>query len=401
LRCTGAAATPRSPDAAWFDPPAADPSRKIKLAYVAGDYREHATSYLIADVIEQHDRSRFEVVGVSFGPSEESPMATRMRSAFDQFLEVRSYSDLVIAELMRNAGIDIAIDLVGFNQYARMGIFAKRAAPIQVNYLGWPSTTGATYMDYIIADPIVVPDAERKHYAEAVVRLPESYQPNDRKRVVSDQIPTREASGLPKSGAVFCCFNNTFKILPPVFDSWMRILAAVDGSVLWLLEDAAVTSNNFRREAEARSISPDRLVFAPRLPLAQHLARHRLADVFLDTTPYNAHTTASDSLWCEVPVVTLPGRTFSARVAASLVTAVGLPNLVASSRGDYEALAIDLATSPERLAAIKQHLRKARSSAPLFDAPRTARHLETAYATMWQRYLDRQLPSGFDVAPLG
>jgi predicted O-linked N-acetylglucosamine transferase (SPINDLY family) len=400
LRCARRAATqpaPKAVEAPILNRPASFEKRRIRIAYVSGDYREHATSYLIAELIERHDHGRFEVFGISFSPAEDSPMRRRMANAFEEFFDVRDYSVKATVALMRQRGIDIAIDLTGFNQHGRMGIFANRAAPLQVNYLGWPATTGARYMDYILADPIVIPDALRQHYAEAVVQLPECYQPNDSQRWVPVDIPSRAACGLPNEGVIFCCFNNIFKIGPRIFDIWMRILNQVPGSFLWLIEDMPQTSENLKREAVARGIAKDRLVFAPNLPLAEHLTRHRQADIFLDTMPYNAHTTASDALWSEVPVVTCAGHTFAARVATSLVSAVGLPELSTANLQEYEKLAIDLAQDRDRLRNLKAMLAAARSSSPLFNARRLVRHVERAYEMMWDRWRQQLPPTSFRV----
>jgi predicted O-linked N-acetylglucosamine transferase (SPINDLY family) len=401
LRCARRAAAPpvhKAVESLFHTRSARREKRRIKVAYVSSDFREHATSYLIAELIEHHDRERFELFGISFGPADNSPMSRRMASAFDVFLDVRDYSEEATAELMRRREIDIAIDLVGFTKICRRGIFASRAAPVQVNYLGWPATSGARYMDYILADSIVIPDDLRRHYTEAVVQLPECYQPNDGQRPVPVDIPSRAECGLPDEGIIFCCFNNTYKIGPRTFDIWARILDQVPGSVLWLIEDLPQTSENLKREAEARGVSKDRLVFAPRLPLAQHLTRHRLADIFLDTMPYNAHTAASDALWSEVPVVTCIGNTFAARVGSSLVAAVGLPELTTTTLADYEKLALDLARDRGRLFSLKARLSAARTSAPLFNSRRLARHVERAYETMWDRWQRQLPPAPFRVA---
>ena len=279
-------------------------------------------------------------------------------AAFDEFIDVRDQSDREVALLARAREIDIAIDLNGFTQYSRVGIFAYRAAPLQVNYLGYPGTTGASYIDYLIADKTLIPEASRQHYSEKIVYLPNSYQVNDGKRRIADKEFTRNELSLPESGFVFCCFNNNYKINPETFDGWMRILNQVTGSVLWLIDDNPAAVDNLRREAERRSVSGERLIFAKRVPLAEHLARHRAADLFIDTLPYNAHTTASDALWSGLPVLTLTAEAFASRVAASLLNAIELPELVAATQEEYEALAIQLATNPERLGQIRQKLEK-------------------------------------------
>jgi predicted O-linked N-acetylglucosamine transferase (SPINDLY family) len=301
---------------------------------------------------------------------------------------------------MRDRAIDIAVDLKGFTANNRAGIFAWRGAPLQVAYLGFPATMGASFIDYIIADPVVIPPHLESAYAEKVVRLPDSYQVNDRKRRIAEASPGRVEAGLPAKGFVFCSFNNSYKIRPAMFDVWMRLLRQVEGSVLWLLADNAAAAENLRRHAEASGVAADRLVFAPRLDLDAHLARHRLADLFLDTFPVNAHTTASDALWTGLPLVTLRGETFVSRVAASLLAAVGLPELITDSLADYEALALKLARTPALLAAIREKLQAGRATAPLFDTDRFRRHIESAYLTMYERHLSGAAPESFDVAAL-
>jgi len=317
----------------------------------------------------------------------------------DRFVDVRGATDPAVAQLLRDLDVDIAVDLMGHTAGGRAGIFAYRGAPVQVNYLGYPGTMGAPFIDYIIADPFLVPAGSERFYSEQVVRLPDCYQPNDTKRRIGERTPTRAELGLPARGLVFCSFNNSFKINPPMFDVWMRLLREVEGSVLWLLETSGVVKGNLRREAEARGVSGERLLFAPRVALEEHLARHRAADLFLDTLPYNAHTTASDALWAGLPVLTCAGRSFAARVAGSLVHAVGLPELVTASLAEYEALALALARGPARLAELRGRLERNRLTAPLFDIERYRRHLEAAYETMWERHLRGEAPQAFNVAP--
>jgi predicted O-linked N-acetylglucosamine transferase (SPINDLY family) len=293
--------------------------------------------------------------------------------------------------------VDIAIDLKGYTTDSRPGILAFRFAPVQVNFLGYPGTMGADYMDYILADQQVIPPAHHAYYTEKVVYLPDTYQVNDSKRRIAECTPARSEVGLPDSGFVFCCFNNNYKITPDIFERWMRLLGHVEGSVLWLLEDNAVAARNLRREAEIRGVVPKRLVFAPRVKLDDHLARHRLADLFLDTLPINAHTTASDALWAGLPVVTCLGTTFAGRVAASVLNAVGLPELVAHSLEEYEALALKLATDAGLLVEIKAKLARNRETCALFDTDRFRRHIEAAYVTMWERYQRGEPPASFAV----
>jgi predicted O-linked N-acetylglucosamine transferase (SPINDLY family) len=321
----------------------------------------------------------------------------RIKQGVDRFLDARGQSDADIARLMRGLEIDIAVDLKGYTSDARPAVFSLRPAPVQVNYLGFPGTMGAPFMDYLIADPVVVPEAHKPFYSEQIVWLPDTYQPNDRMREISNAPVDRTGAGLPPFGFVFCCFNNSYKIQPRVFDIWMRLLRGVEGSVLWLIADNAAATNNLRREASARGIDPERLVFAPRCPLPEHLARHRLADLFLDTLPYNAHTTASDALWMGLPVVTCKGTTFAGRVAASVLHAAGFPEMAADSFEDYETLSLRLARDPEALTSIKNRLAAARATMKLFDVARFTHNLETAYATMHERRLRGLAPEGFTV----
>jgi predicted O-linked N-acetylglucosamine transferase (SPINDLY family) len=361
-------------------------SQKIRVGYFSADFHNHATGHLMAELFELHDRSQFEIVGFSFGPTASDEMRQRLEKSFDQFIEVGSKSDVEVAKLSRDLNIDIAVDLKGFTQNLRTGIFSYRAAPIQVNYLGYPGTLGADYMDYIIADKTLIPPQSQQSYSEKVVYLPNSYQVNDRKRIISERQFTRQELGLPEDGFVFCCFNNNYKILPATFAGWMGILKAVEGSVLWLFQDNSWAAENLKKEAENHGITSDRLVFAEPLLLAEHLARHRQADLFLDTTPYNAHTTASDALWAGLPVLTMMGQSFASRVAASLLGAIELPELITNTQEEYEALAIELAKNPKKLADIKLKLAKNRLTTPLFDTPLFTQNLEAAYSEMYERY---------------
>lgn len=370
---------------------------KIRVGYYSADFHNHATSILMAELFERHDRERFEWFAFSFGPDVRDTMHARVRQNFDHFLDVRERSDEEIARLSRELGIDIAVDLKGYTQDARMGIFAYRCAPVQVSYLGYPGTTGASYIDYVIADKVVLPPQLQPHFSEKAVYLPNSYQVNDAQRRIAARVFSREEVGLPAQGFVFCCFNNNYKILPATFDAWMRLLHSVDGSVLWLLGDNEAAARNLRRSAQAQGIAPERLVFAPRMHLAEHLARHRLADLFLDTLPCNAHTTASDALWAGLPVLTCAGRTFAGRVAASLLHAVGMPELVTETPAAYEALALQLARDPAALAAVRAKLLAQLPTAPLFDTPRFARDIEAAYLAMYERSVQGLPPDVIEV----
>jgi len=311
-------------------------------------------------------------------------MRRRLEKAFDRFIDAPALGTDDIARWIREGEIDILVDLNGFTQNSRTAIFAQRAAPLQVNYLGYPGTMGAEYIDYIIADPVLIPEAHCANYQEKVVWLPHSYLPHDAaSRSISEQRFARHEFGLPERGFVFCCFNNAYKLNPRVFASRMRILGAVEDSVLWLSRDNEAAVENLRKEAAAAGVDPARLIFADRVPSpSEHLARHRLADLFLDTLPYNAHTTASDALWTGLPVLTQLGETFAGRVAASLLTAIGLPELIVETEAQFERLAIELATDPDRLAAVTAKLAQNRLTQPLFDTLSYVRHLEHAFAMM-------------------
>lgn len=385
-------------------PPVADGirarNRKIRIAYLSADFREHPTSYLLAGALESHDRQQFEVTGLALVADSQSVTGQRIRAACDNFRDISVVTDTEAAALIHKLQIDLIMDLGGYTQGMRTGIFLRRPAPIQVNYLGFPGTMGAPFMDYIIADKTVIPESAQEFYSEKIAWLANSYQPNDHKRPLPDLKATRTDFSLPSSGVIFCCFNNAFKITPDVFDVWMRLLHEVEGSVLWLLEANSSVKSNLRKEAEARGIAADRLIFAPRVSPSDHLARHRLADLFLDTLYYNAHTTASDALWAGLPVITREGQTFASRVASSLLRAVGLPELVTTSLDDYEALALKLARDPALLASIKARLAANRLTTPLFDTKRYTRHLEAAYITMYERALRGEKPESFAVEPL-
>jgi predicted O-linked N-acetylglucosamine transferase (SPINDLY family) len=371
---------------------------KIRIGYVSGDFYLHAISQLTAGMFECHDRARFETTAISIGPDDKSELRNRLKDAFDYFLDVNSLSDDEIANQIRQKEIDILVNLTGFTQHARSRIFAYRPAPLQVNYLGFPATMGADYIDYMIADKTVVPESHRQHYSEKIIHLPNSYQANDSKRAISEKVFSREEMGLKDDSFVFCCFNNSFKILPETFDSWARILKQVHGSVLWLLETNATVAENLRKEARHRGLDSERLVFAPRISTPDHLARHRCADLFLDTLPYNAHTTASDALWAGLPVLTQIGETFAGRVAASLLTAIGLPELITPTPKDYEDLAIELATSPEKLLTIKRKLAENRLTTSLFNTQLFTQDIERAYVAIYDRYQRGLPPEHTDVA---
>ena len=362
-------------------------AQRIKVGYLSFDFHEHATAYLMAGLFESHDRSRFDIVALSYGRNDASAMRRRLEASVERFVDVSRHTDREVAALMQSLGVQIAVDLKGFTGGARTGILACRAAPVQINFLGYPGTMGAEYMDYIVADRHVIPDQDRIHYAETVIHMPDCYQPNDAKRPLPTESPSRAHLGLPERGFVFCCFNNLYKITPAVFAAWMNVLQTVDGSVLWLFEGAANAMRNLRDSAASRGIAPGRIVFAPHIELPQHLARYRRAGLFLDTAPCNAHTTASDALWMGVPVLTLTGRTFAGRVATSLLHAVGLPQLCTASPAEYAALAIRLAQSPAEISALSAHLEEGRRTFPLFDTAAYCANLEAAYEQCWARHL--------------
>ena len=359
---------------------------RLRITYVSKDLRQQASMVLAAAMFERHDRSRFETFAISLLAESGTPLRTRLEAAFDHFHHAENLSDRQVAELIRRLEIDIVVDLDGYTRHARNGIFGYRPAPVAVGFLGYPGTLGSQHIDYIIADRIVLPEDEQAFYAERVVYMPVTYQPNTA-RTVSPAQWSRHQAELPEKGFVFCCFNSPHKITPPTFDMWMRILEQAKDSVLWLLDTGPVLQANLRREAERRGVEPSRLIFAPPMPPPEHLARHALADLFLDTLPYNAHTTASDALWCGIPVLTLKGNSFAGRVAASLNHAIGMDEMSVSTAADFEALAVALARDPARMAALKAQLSANRDGSALFDIESFTRQIEAAYETMWERHI--------------
>jgi len=375
------------PDDSLGEIPNRHRSGKIKLGYYSADLHNHATAYLMAELFERHDKNKFELFAFSFGPDTQDEMRARLLLAFDHFIDVRQQSDKSVAQLSRELGIDIAVDLKGYTTGARPRIFSYRAAPIQVSYLGYPGTLGASYIDYLIADPTLIPPESQAYYSEKIAYLPNSYQVNDRKRVISARSFSKQELGLPEEGFVFCCFNNNFKITPSMLDTWVRILKAVEGSVLWLFEDNAAAGRNLREQAVIRGLDPSRLVFAPRMNLPDHLARHAAADLFLDTLPCNAHTTASDALWAGLPLLTCTGEAFASRVAASLLNAIELPELVTTNIKDYADLAIELAQNSAKLKQLKEKLARNRLTTPLFNTDLFASNIEALYLLMIEQHL--------------
>ena len=381
------------------DWPAAQVGRqgKIRIGYVAGEFRNHAVAWLLTGMFERHDHSRFEVFAFDTAGGDNSPLRRRIEAAL-RIVPIRGLSLAAAMQAVRSRQIDILVNLNGYSGVARHDLFAARAAPIQVNYLGYPGTTGMPYIDYLIADPVLIPPVDRGHYSEQVVYLPDSYQPNDTQRRIGSKPAARAEVGLPEDAFVFCCMNHIFKIMPKVFDIWMRVLVRVPGSVLMLYSDNPQAQQNLRQEAAARGVEPGRLFFGGPIAPEHHLARLRLCDLFLDSAPYNAHTSGSDALWVGLPVLSCTGRTFPSRVGASLLHAVGLPELATDSFEAYEALAVRLATEPGLLAALRQRLKGNLPTAALFDTARYTRHLEAAYSQMVARSLAGLAPAAFAVA---
>ena len=356
---------------------------RLRIAYVSADFREHPVAYLMAGLFEHHDRTRFETLAISLR-NDSSEMQKRLRGAFDQFLDVSAMSDRAVADLMQAKEIDIAVDLMGYTLHSRPGILGYRPAPIQINYLGHPGTMGADHIDYIIADEFVIPEDQQPYYQEKVIYMPDCFQVNSPTRSFTGKAPTRAEVKLPENAFVFCSFCNNQKITPGMFDLWMRLLRQVEGSVLWLFTYKTAAESNLRREAASRGVKPTRLIFAPRVDFSAYLTRYRLADLFLDTFPFNGGTTASDALWTGLPLVTCSGDTFAARMAGSLLNAIGLPELITDSLEDYEQLALRLARDPDLLSSFKARLARNRDTCPLFDTARFAHRLEAAYRMMWE-----------------
>jgi predicted O-linked N-acetylglucosamine transferase (SPINDLY family) len=364
--------------------------QRLRIGYFSADFHNHATMFLMAGFFEAHDKSRFETIGICHGHYSDEPddtMRARAKQTFDRFISVADKTDLEIAELARELDIHIAVDLKGFTLSNRLGAFVQRAAPIQMHYLGYPGTLGMPgVIDYLVADPVLIPQASRPFYSEKIIELPDSYQVNDRQRASDPVVPSRLELGLPEDAFVFCCFNNNYKITPEVFGLWMQLLQDLPSSVLWLLADNDAAARNLKQAAQDAGIDPGRIIFAQRASLSQHLARQARADLFLDTWPYNAHTTASDALWVGLPVLTCMGETFASRVGASLLTACNLPELITDTPQNYLARAKALAHDPQQLGAIRRKLQDTRLTVPLFDTARFTRHLETAYDLAWERF---------------
>lgn len=376
--------------------PAETGPRRLRLGYLGGDFFAHATSWLTRSLFRRHDRSQFEVVAYDYGPQDGSEVRATIMAGVDRFETVGHLDDLALARHIRAAGIDILIDLKGWSRESRSNLLAQRLAPVQAHYLTYPGTLGASWCDYLFADHWVVPQGEEKHYREAIVRMPGSYQINDRDRSMA-AAPKRAELGLPEQAMVFCCFNQHYKLGPTLFTCWLAVLRAVPDSVLWLLAGAPVAEDRLRKLAQAQGVDPGRLLFAPPLPQAEHLARLGLADLALDTLPYNSHTTTSDALWAGVPLVTCVGRSYASRVAASCLSAAGLPELITQDLEAYQALIIALSRDRARLAALRQRLAAQRLSCSLFDTDASVRQLEQAYLAMWDRYRQGLAPAGMDL----
>ena len=386
-------------------PPASD--RPLRIGYLSGDFRDHPVSFLMAGVLEAHERSAFRVIGLDVGGVDnharvigDQPMRERVLAALDEHHDLASMGHEALARRIRELNLDVLIDLMGATSQIRLPALMYRPAPVQITWLGFPGTSGMNEMDYILADRHVAPPGSEDEFAEALLRLPETFQPNDDQRRISENTPSRASLGLPEQGFVFCCHNNDYKILPAMFDIWMRLLAQVPGSVLWLVQESELGKDSLRQQASQRGIAPARLVFAPRCGYADYLARYRLADLFLDTLPFNAGTTASDALWAGLPVLTQTGESFAGRMATSLLHAVGLPELITTSAAEYEALALHLATHPAELAELRQRLQTSGRSSPLFDTARFTRHLEQALRMVIQRQRQGLPPAAIDVPPL-
>ena len=361
-------------------------NKKIRLGYYSADFYNHAMSYLLAKLFELHDKSKFEIIAFSFSPERDDEMSKRISNAFDQFIKVNFKTDKEISELSRELKIDIAIDLMCFTTNSRTGIFSEKCAPIQINYLGYPGTSGANFIDYIIADKNLIPKKNQKYYSENIIYLPNTYQVRDSTQKISNKIFTKDELGLPKNSFVFCCFNQNYKITPSVFDIWMRLIKKVEKSVLWLIKDNDVAVYNLKKEAEKRGVKSDRIIFAKHMPVSEHLARHKIADLFVDTFPYTAHTTCSDALWSGLPVITRTGQSFASRVAGSLLNAVNLKELITKTEKEYEDLILKLAKNPKQLKKIKNKLKKNRLKEPLFNSKLYTKKIESAYKKIYERY---------------
>ena len=373
--------------------------KRIKIAYVSGEFREHANGSLMTGLIECHDKEKFEVIGLDNGESDEGNLRRRLTAAFDEFIDIRPIGDFDLMQQLKAKEVDILFNLNGFFGAHRTGIFSNRSAPIQINFLGCPGTMGVDYMDYLVADNIVIPKTSYQYYNEKIISLPHSYQINDSKRPELKRTITRKECGLPEDAFVFCCFNNIYKITPSTFQRWMKILQRVPNSVMWFYYNYPEAPENLKREAQALGVDASRLIFSPYIKMSEHIERNVLADLFLDSLPYNAHTTSSDALWANVPVLTLQGKSFAGRVAASLLHAIEMPELITYNQQEFEDRAVDLATHPEKLAALKLKLSKNRLTTPLFDTKLYTKHFEAALIEAYERYQSDLPPAHIEVKP--
>ena len=373
------------------------PNKKIRIGYYSADFRNHAMSYLLVNLFEVHDKSKFELIAFSFGPETNDEIRNRISSAFDKFINVNLKSDKEIAQLSRDLKIDIAIDLMGFTEHNRFGIFVERCAPIQVNYLGYPGTIGSDCIDYLIADKVLILDKNKEFYSEKIIYLPNTYQVNDSTQEISKKTFNKKELGLPENSFVYCCFNQSYKISPSIFNVWMRILDSVDNSVIWLLSDNEISKKNLKKELNKKGININRIIFADRMPRPEHLARHKLADLFIDTFPYTAHTTASDALRSGLPLVTLKGQSFASRVASSLLTSIGLSELITENEEEYEELAIKLANNKPLLNDIRNKLNKNIITSPLFNTKVFSKNLEKSYLNIYKKFINNEKPENIEI----
>ena len=372
----------------------------LRIGYFSSDMHDHAILFLMAGLLREHNKSKFEIYIYSYGRVHKGERRKQAIKDVNSFIDISGMSDKDVVEMARGHKLDIAIDVNGYTRYSRSRLFAYRMAPVQINYLGYPSTMGTDFIDYIIGDNTIIPAGQRTFYSENVIYMPDCYQPNDERRRIADIITSRSDFGLPKNGFIFCCFNNNYKITPKEYDVWMRVMGKIDNSVLWLFKGSEIAEQNLKREAEIRGIGRERIIFAKKVSLDEHLARHKHADLFIDTFNYNAHTTASDALWSGLPIVTKQGQQFASRVAASLLNAVGLSELVTNTEAEYESLIVALAEDKERLASIKNKLHETRSSCPLFDTVRYTRYFEAGLEKAYQNYCDGITPSDIAVSSL-
>ena len=362
--------------------------KKIRIGYYSSDFYNHAMSYLLAGLFEFHNKSKFEIIAFSFSPKKNDEMSKRIYKSFDQIIDINLKTDKEVAEISRKLKIDIAVDLLCFTANNRMGIFAEKCAPIQINYLGYPGTLGSKSIDYIVADQFLIPENSQKYYSEKIIYLPNSYQVRDSSQKISEKKFTKKDLGLPENSFVFCCFNRHYKINPEIFHIWIRVLKKINKSVLWLLEDNIKTSENLKKEAIKNGINPERIIFAKRMPIEEHLSRHNCADLFIDTYPYGAHTTCSDSLWANLPVVTLIGETFASRVAGSVLNSINMQELITHTKEEYENLIINLATNLEKLNHIKNKLSLKKLTEPLFDTKLYTKNIESSYVKIYENHLN-------------